>query len=61
VKITIPRMDLVVPVNPVRPAKGVREPLKMPIKKVRYFTDSSGVLRSLRRKKETSMNLWKQE
>jgi hypothetical protein len=28
---------------------------------VRYFTDSSGVLRSLRRKKETSMNLWKQE
>jgi hypothetical protein len=48
VKITIPRMELVVAVNSVRLAKKAREALKIPLVGMRYFTDSSAVLGMLR-------------
>jgi hypothetical protein len=48
VKITIPRMELVVAVNSVRLAKKNREALKIPLVGTRYFTDSLAVLGMLR-------------
>jgi hypothetical protein len=51
VKITIPRMELVVSVNSVRMAKKVKEELKrvkIPLTGMRYITDSSAVLGMLR-------------
>jgi hypothetical protein len=48
VKITIPRMELVVAVNSVRLAGKAREALKIPPAGTRYFTDSSAVLGMLR-------------
>jgi hypothetical protein len=49
-KITIPRMELVVAVNSVRLARKVRESLRTPLAGTRYFTDSSAVLGMLRTK-----------
>jgi hypothetical protein len=48
VKITIPRMELVVAVNLVRWAKKTREALRIPLTGTRFFTDSSAVLGMLR-------------
>ncbi len=50
VKITIPRMELLVAVNSVRLARKVKEALKIPLAMTRYFTDSSAVLGILRTK-----------
>jgi hypothetical protein len=47
-KINIPKMELVAPFNSVRLARKVREALKIPIARTRYFTDSSAVLGMLR-------------
>jgi hypothetical protein len=47
-KITIPRMELVVAINSVRLARKVKEALKIPLVGTRYFTDSSAVLDMLR-------------
>ncbi len=48
VKITIPRMELVAAVNPVRLAKKTKEALRIPLAGTRIFTDSSAVLGMLR-------------
>jgi hypothetical protein len=50
--ITVPKMKLVVAVNSVRLARKVRESLRIPPTGTRYFTDSSAVLKML--KKESS-------
>jgi hypothetical protein len=47
-KITIPRMELVVAINSVRLARKVKEALKIPLVGTRYFTDSSAVPDMLR-------------
>ncbi len=44
VKITIPRMELVVAVNSMRLAKKVKESLRIPLAGVLYFTDSSACI-----------------
>ncbi len=64
VKITIPTMALVAAVISVRLARRVKESLKIPLVGVRYFTDSSAVLRMLRiesRKFNEFMGSWVSE
>ncbi len=48
VKIPIPRMELVAAVNSVRLARKVRESLRIPLARSRYFMDSSAIFRMLR-------------
>jgi hypothetical protein len=50
VKITIPWMELVAEVNSLRLAR--KESLRIPLARIRYFTDSSVVLGMLRMKSE---------
>ncbi len=47
-KITIPRMELMVVISSVRLARKVKEALKIPLAGTRYFTDFSAVSRMLR-------------
>lgn len=46
--VTIPRVELFAAVNSVQLTRKFRESLKLTFKKVRYFLDSSAVLRMLK-------------